>query len=158
MYGHPRIFSFSGTNIESTECCASVQKDRELTGVHNRTYSLTAPAHLSISGPGFMTSLRLLDYMKEAVESQSSSWWAGSTTHKKNPPIIQLTLTGAFLGSSEESPRLELHGNRTNCSVSSSEQRHMDAMLRGLTWHLRNRGGFKLLQSSTFTNIQIHLH
>lgn len=38
---------------------------------------------------------------------------AGSTTHTKYSSVTQLTLTGAFLGSSKERPRLELHGNRT---------------------------------------------
>lgn len=49
--------------------------------------------------------------------------------HKTCPPIIQLTLTESFLSSSEEGPRLEHHGNKTNCSVNSSEERHMGAML-----------------------------
>ena len=82
--------------------------------------------------------------------------------HKKIPPIIQLTLIGSFLSSSEERPRLEHHGNRTNCSVSASPQnRHTWMQCCGrLMWHLKKYRFQipRLLQSSTFTNIQIHLH
>lgn len=129
---HVNTFRFSASQVSVSEGLNVLpvhSRQRVPRTVHHDTQLCSSFALVHVWAE-FHDQHLIICYVKEAVEFQSSSQWAGSTSHThKNAPVIQLILIGSFLSSSEERPRLEHHRNRTNCFVNSPEQRHMDAVL-----------------------------